>query len=398
MKFFFFLEAPWYFAVVDGKGEVTAGGEAADAASLQPPDGVTELIGLAPGEAVTIRSAEIPGRRRSHVEAAMPYALEDNLSEDVDALHFTLLDWQPGRDALVAIVSKERLSGWVSTMNEAGLRMDRVLPAQLVLPRYDDNSTTVSPLKGDADGELLYVRTGELTGFAIDRSFLGFWLEDEAPSEGILSITDRKLAEELKAGNADRVRYWDIGQSPEDWFRVSPVDERVEKHDLLHGEFLPSHSSRDTRKLRLALFFGLFATLTLYVSMVLESRQLEARDGDLNQQMIALFRQHFPGEPWLGRPRFQVESLLNARGGQGDVHGFQSLLDVVTGVTREHAAEIEEINYREGAMIVLCNVRSLSVLDDIRAGLQDLPGLDAELLSSGARDNQVTGRFRVSRS
>mgnify|MGYP001820322801 FL=1 len=114
--------------------------------------------------------------------------------------------------------------------------------------------------------------------------------------------------------------------------------------------------------------------------------------------MTSLFRQHFPGEPWLGRPRFQVESLLDARSGQGDAYGFQSLLEVITGVTRQHAAEIEEINYRDDAMIVLCNVRSLSVLDDIRQGLQNLPGLDAELLSSGARDNQVTGRFRVTRS
>ncbi|MEJ2178600.1 MAG: hypothetical protein P8Y12_11820, partial [Gammaproteobacteria bacterium] len=106
---------------------------------------------------------------------------------------------------------------------------------------------------------------------------------------------------------------------------------------------------------------------------------------------------HFPGEPYLGRPRSQLQSLIASRGGQGGQYEFQRLLKSITDATRQHNAEIEEVNFRDSAMTVLCNVNSLSVLDNIRQTLQQLPGMRAELLSSGARDNKVTGRFRLER-
>jgi type II secretory pathway component PulL len=182
-----------------------------------------------------------------------------------------------------------------------------------------------------------------------------------------------------------------------DWLRIAPADEVVERVNLLHGDFLPAHQSRDLRPLKVAAALALAAAVLMYGSLLLESRELKARDMALNQQMKTLFQQQFPGEPWLGRPQYQVQTLLDARDGGTDAFGFQFLLEVITGMTRQHGAQIEELNFRDDEMIVLCNVRSLSVLDDIRQGLQGLPGLTAELLSSGARDNQISGRFRVSR-
>ncbi len=394
MKFYFSLEAPWFFVLTNAKGEVTDAGEAADLASCAPPDGVTEVIGIAPGEAVTTRSVEVPGRRRGHVEAAMPYALEDSLSEDVDALHFTLLGWEAGQPAEVAVVARDRLAAWIAAARDAGLRMDRVIPGYLLLPRYDGDSVTVAPAGNST--ETLYVRTGDRMGLTIDREFLPWWIAEEAPGEGTISVTDLTLARELSADHGNRVRYWDIGATPGDWLRLSHGE--VVPVNLLHGDFVPAHRSRNLLPLKAAAVAGLVAVALLYGSLLMESRRLQAEDQELNQEMNSVFRQHFPGEPWLGRPRFQVESLLQAREGGSDGFGFQSLLAAITGVTRQHRAEIEELNFRDDAMIVLCNVRSLSVLDEIQASLQSLPGLEAELLSSGARDDQVTGRFRVSRS
>ncbi len=396
MKFLFTLEPPWEWIVLNAKGQVADAATVDALEEIKPPRGVSEIIGIAPGQAVTIRRAEVPGKRRSHVEAAMPYALEESLSEDVEELHFTLLDWQPGESALVAIVSKDLLAGWVGAVQSAGIRMDRVVPGYLLLPRYDDTSVTISPVAGNPSGGV-YIRDGQLSGCALEAEFLPLWFEEEGAASQSISVTERNLALQLSRGEDARVRHWDIGQSHTDWLRLSRDSQLLDRLNLLHGAFVPAHRSRNYGPLKVALALGVLAALSMYAGMIRESKQLNAENSSLNRAMTAVFKERFPGEPWLGRPRFQVEALLNAAGPDSSAAGFSSLLQAVTTVARQHRAEIEEVNYRNDAMIVLCNVSGLSVLDDIRAGLEALPGVTAELLSSGARDSQVTGRFRLSR-
>lgn len=397
MKFLFTLEAPWEWVVINPKGEVTDAGIAATLEEVSPPRGVGEVIGIAPGQAVTVRSAVVPGKRRSHVEAALPYALEESLSEDVDDLHFTLLDWRAGDSARVAIISRDLLARWMETVRVAGLRMDRLIPGYLLLPRYDETSVTISPV-ASADGPGgVYIRSGLLDGCALEADFLPYWLEEEGTAPQSISVTDRSLALQLSQGDSAGIRHWDIGQTYADWLRLSRDTRLLDRVNLLHGEFVPAHRSRNYRPLKIAVAVAAVAVLAMYGGMARETSQLRQQNETLNREMVALFKRHFPDEPWLGRPRFQVETLLSRDGADAGGGGFSELLQAVTSVARQHRAEIEEVNFRSDAMIVLCNVSGLSVLDDIRTGLAALPGMEAELLSSGARDNQVTGRFRLSR-
>lgn len=393
LKFYLRLDAPYHWVLTNTSGEVTDHGQADALDLVEVPAEVTEIVGIAPGQSVTTRSVLVPGRRRANVEAAMPYALEESLSEDVEELHFTLMKWQAGQPADVAIVSEAQLQNWVELCESVSITLDRIVPEYLLVPLHSEGSCTVCLLEDDS----IYVRTGELTGFAMDREFFDYWLDTEDIQDRPISVTDAGLAKSMiKQGNG-RVSHWDIGNQLTDWLALTNNPTVLENLSLLHGKFAPKHRTRNYRPLKIAATCGMLAVVVYYISMALEARDLRLQRDNINQQMVELFNQHFPGEPYLGRPRSQLQSLIDSQSGNGNLFEFQRLLQIVTNTTRQHSAEIEEVNYRDRAMTVLCNVSSLSVLDNIRQTLQQLPGMRAELLSSGARDNKVTGRFRLER-
>lgn len=393
LKFYFTLDAPFHWVLVNPGGDVVDSGSEPALDQIRIPDEVTEIIGVAPGQTVTTRSVMVPGKRRVNVEAALPYALEESLSEDVEELHFTLLNWHSGEPAEVAIVSKAQIQEWMDDCRDASIFLDRIVPGYLLLPLHTDDSSTVCQLE---DGNI-YVRTGLLSGFAMDRDFFEYWLDTEDIQGRSVSVTDVELAKTMTKKGNNNVSHWDIGNQLQDWLGLAKDHEPFDNLSVLHGEFAPAHRSRNYRLIKIAAACGALAVITYYGAMVAETRALRSQDATLQQQMVQLFNRHFPGEPYLGRPRSQLQSLIASRGGQGGQYEFQRLLKSITDATRQHNAEIEEVNFRDSAMTVLCNVNSLSVLDNIRQTLQQLPGMRAELLSSGARDNKVTGRFRLER-
>lgn len=394
LKLYLTLDPPYHWVLINAKGEVASDGEVVALDQLEIPEGVTEVVGVASGQSVTTRSVTVPGKRRINVEAALPYALEESLSEDVEELHFTVLKWRAGQPADVAIVSKIQIRQWLEDCRAASISLDRIVPAYLLVPLHSENSSTVALLK---DGTI-YVRTGLLTGFAMDREFFDYWLDTEDLPDRPVSVTDVELAKLMSKQQGSQVSHWEIGNRLKDWLPLSEDSTASDSISLLHGEFAPEHRSRNYRPLKIAALCGLLAIAIYYTAMVKEASTLRAQDSSINNQMVQLFERHFPNEPYLGRPRFQLQSLLASHTGKGDLNEFQRLLTSITNATRQHKAEIEEVNFRDNSMTVLCNVSSLSVLDSIRQTLQQLPGMSAELLSSGARDNKVTGRFRLERS
>ncbi len=399
-RFFLSLDAPHEWVFANSKGDVVDSGSVDDLAAVKIPKQVSEVIGVAPGQSVTIRSVMVPGKRRANIEAALPYALEDGLTEEVEELHFTLLKWQPGHEAFAAIVSKSQMDIWARRLKDADVVLDKIVPGYMLLPLHNELSATICKLPDES----ILVRNGELSGFNVDSSFFDYWLDSETFTDTNLSFTDleqaRNASQMLKSsgGDAVEVRHWDIGNRLVDWLRIKYDQNAFDGMSLLHGSYTPEHLNRSYRPLQVAFGCLLAAAVFYTASMWRETDQMRDRDQVVKQQIQGLFKQRFPGEPYLGRPRVQVTALLGSGNTVSDKNDFQLLLQSISQVARKNKATIEELNFRDSAMTVLCNVDSLAVLDTIRSALEALPGLEAELLSSGARDNQVSGRFRLIRS
>src|SRR5581483_1760625 len=66
------------------------------------------------------------------------YALEEQLAEDLETLHFALGPRQGASRYPVAIVSRARMAEWTGALAAVGLHPQALVPEQLALPSSDD--------------------------------------------------------------------------------------------------------------------------------------------------------------------------------------------------------------------------------------------------------------------
>jgi general secretion pathway protein L len=83
-------------------------------------------------ETVLLR-ATLPTRSASRIRKALPFALEDQLLEPPENLHFSHVANDDGSLA-VAVTARRRLEAWVAALQAAGLRPEGVAPAALSVP------------------------------------------------------------------------------------------------------------------------------------------------------------------------------------------------------------------------------------------------------------------------
>ena len=166
---------------------------------------------------------------------------------------------------------------------------------------------------------------------------------------------------------------------------------------MLGGAFVPTHNTRGVKLFRASLVIVLLGLVSYFGMLNYERNALERKDAQLKNDMRLLFSQNFPDEPYLDRPRSQLtNAITRVKSGAVFDTRFHQYLAAVSKIIPRHRAVVDEINFRDDSMIVLCTVSDLSSLDVINQSFNSLDSINAELLSSGARDGKVSGRFRLS--
>ena len=356
--------------------------------------------------------------------AAVPYALEEALSADVEDLHFVPVHWKAGEAAIVAVTARQLVRGWLDSCADAGIPVDRLVPDYTLLPMHPATRYTVASLQ---EGRLL-VRSDGGGGIAIDEDFFDHWLDEIAQHEKIgqggigrdgigqdgigqdgigkddrqgdtisLAINDEDLVRRLIAGERDvDARYWDFGSGLGDWLTHKPEGQI----DLLTGDFRQKSRAANLSSYRVALIIvacaigvKLLGDAWLYFSLSSESRRLD-------QQMAQIITDIFPGVSVIpSREQFimqqEMDKLLGTRTVAGD---YLLFLSAVTRATRGKNVTVEDLTFREGKLTVSCTVSDFGAVDDLQQRFSEDNRISADLASSSASEGKVTGRFILERA
>ncbi|MBT8063156.1 MAG: type II secretion system protein GspL, partial [Gammaproteobacteria bacterium] len=92
------------------------------------------VVALVPGTECLLTRVRIPGNKRQKLLRAVPYALEDQLSDEVENLHFALGDRDGDGQWPVAVISRAYLESLLETLSGAGLDVQQVIPEVLAIP------------------------------------------------------------------------------------------------------------------------------------------------------------------------------------------------------------------------------------------------------------------------
>lgn len=390
MILYFAVEPPHRWIILDRRDRPVDYGlaEAIDQIPVQARR-IARRIGVVPGELVTTHTLRIPARSRAKAVAAVPYMLEESLASNVEDLEFRLLHWVRGGDSKVAVLSRDTVAGWQQRLRELPWRTDALVPDYLVLPRHTHGRCTVAR---DERGRII-VRVGDYDGLVINEQELELWWDAVGESKLPVAVNDPELARYLAERGGDMVSTWDIGGHFADWLQHGhqvPVDVDLFQHgpDSAEGRAAQGWIRAAVLMLGLALLVRVGVDGYDYLTLAAEERRL-------NREIEATLKDTFPDITRVVAPRTQMEQRLASLEGRGTGDGFLVMLSVVAEAVPAVESTVEEITYRDRSLLITCSTRDFEALDRLQEQLNLDGRVNVELVSSGSRDNSVSGRFRL---
>lgn len=271
--------------------EVIASGELDNYQAL--PDIATYAQGrrtlvLLSAESVVLADVEIPAGASRHLDSMLPYMLEDDLAQDVDQLHFTILNKHHGR-AQVCAVDSEWLEKLLAELTDIGCQVYKVLPDVLALP--DQQGLSAVEL-----GQQWLVKKSPYQGVTIDSDWLPLlaqsdWVQEQGEYLSLIAYSALPTSLELNPQQD-----WQVGEAK--LVMELLAEQAVEsKINILTGRFKPSSSF--VRYWKVWQKVAVAAVLLLAVVMVdsvLKVQRYEAQAAAYRAESERIFRQSLPGK------------------------------------------------------------------------------------------------------
>lgn len=378
-----------------------------DARSAAEGRQVTVLV---PSLDVVRTTAEVPVKGSGKLQQALPFALEEQVAEDVDALHFAAGPRLEGGRVAVAIVGRDTMDSWLKRLAAAGLRPDRMYAEADAVGRTPNTSTLLL----EDDSVILAEPDGSLTGMDADgcEAMLSLWIArqtnpagEASPLHLVVYGTPAALARHNEVFERLRPQLETIdlrGLTDGALPRLAAQIVTAPGINLLQGDYAERSAIgtywpawRLTAALVVALL-GLTLT-TQFAELSRLRRDVAALDATIDQA----FHYVFPDAGPIQDARAQLSSRLRQLGDRsaGDSHEFLDTLDVVArAMGRGDETQIEAVNYRAGTFELRVRAPSVEALDRIQQSVSATGGLKAQIQSANASGNEVVGRLQISRA
>ncbi len=345
-----------------------------------------DIIVLVPGTEVLLLEAPAVSRNRSQLAKAVPFALEDQLAQPVEELHFALAGKIDGPTVGVAAVSHVRLRQWLDELSAAGIRPDALLPDSLALP--------VGHLLIESGGAQL--RLGPWRAATMEPELLAEWLEfaDDGSLPDI-EVFDTRFQPRQNLPLAVRAYHERQGDALALLARGIGAEPGL---NLLQGAHALRHRSAPAARWwrRSAAAAALLLVLA-FAQLVFERHTLARESDRLDTAMRNVLVQSFPEmEKVAGDPPALMKSALTRLGGGessgGLLRTLRQIAPILGSTTRLTTRGIE---FRNGTLELAVTAPDVPTLDSLRERLATLPGLKVELTAANPGQNGVDGRMRL---
>ena len=386
-------------------GRAVSGIKQSDLATAIPEIGADNVVAYIPGIDILLTRVTLPAGRKSQLRNALPFALEENLIDDVENLHCALGPQLADGQYIAAVSKDDNIQYWHQLLVSTGLHLQALLPDILLLPRKV-GSWSISCEQGSA-----YVRTAEAEGFVCQTHILAFLLQKELDSRGenlpysieFYGCTEFDEAE-LSEAIRDEVQISHFpeptsGNSIELLLQTPPGSSGL---NLLQGEYAPS--SRLLQRVRpwyaSAALIGVLLLLG-FTGSVLEFISLKQQSGQLEQQILQTFRQAFPDVKSNVRPE-TIPSIVKGRlaelrgTGQGSGPGFSEMLaKIAPVVAKATGVNAQHLRFQSGQMEILLITPDLQTLEQLKNQISSAVPWEVELKSANSTEKKVEGRIVI---
>jgi general secretion pathway protein L len=366
-----------------------------------------KVVVLAPATQILLAEPELPPGSAVKLARAVPFALEEQLTEDIDQLCFALGRRQAGGRTTVAVVARNVLQGWVSALSGAGIEPSALYADIALIP--ENPGQTVLWLEGTR----LAVRRPGMLPFAVE-------LTPVSDALAVAGVVPDPLAETSEPKALESAILY---ATREDWTRVQDEFDRLSDKfaslkvqllpdgplpwlarnltatdavNLLQGEFAQSTDYGERwRRWRTAALLAAALLVVHVAATALEIHRANRETAALDAEISRVFSQTMPAEA-INDPRRQMQSRLERirRSEPGQEYFLRSLEALSSAMSAMPNTIIDTLSYREQTFDLKVTAPSLAALSQL-SQLVDKQGLTAEIQSSTPAGTAIEAHLQV---
>jgi len=367
------------------------------------------VIVLVPASEVSTLTVELPARG-ARLRAALPFALEEQVADEIENLHFASGKRLASGRLPVAVVARDKMAEWLGRLNDAG-----IVPAQLIPENHGVAlvPNTISLLV--AEGQVMFN----------DGVDLEFVMQDVRPSDALVAagaLGDDDTSEGPGKSSRHLLVYCEPGDEQKfehDWTALRSELDSVDIN-LLPDGVLPRLAVTAASGAGVNLLQGRYGEKTdvsalirpwRYAAMLLlglaflgiatkgvDFFRLMSEETALKEQFIAEYRKIRPDDTGeVLDPLGTVTSIRRSFGGTASAPAvfLPSLQQLATAVQDNSEAEIQAISYRAGVVTVRLNAPDVATLDRIQKSVSASKRFTASIQSTDRIADQVNSRIEI---
>jgi general secretion pathway protein L len=356
------------------------------------------VVVLAPSTQILLAEPELPPGSGTKLARAVPFALEEQLTEDVDLLSFAIGRRRGSGGTPVAVVSRSVLQGWLAELTAAGLDAQAIYPDISLMP--ENPGQTVLWL----EKERLAVRRPGALPFAVELSPV----REALVVAGVIADPLESTAEPKPEPKPKESAILYVTR--EDWARVQGEFEDLledfatlkvqlladgplpwlargignpDAINLLQGEFSrTSDYGARWHQWRIAAALAAALLVVHVAAQALQIRQAKRESAALDGEISQIFSSAMPGDA-LTDPRRQMQSKLERirKSGAGPQYFLRTLQTLSGALAVTPKTTISALSYRDDSLDMTVSAPSLAALSQLTQFVGK-EGLAAEIQSS----------------
>jgi len=391
---------------VDAMGAVTTEvgeGPLESAAAQAEGRSITVLL---PSSTVLRLHSNIPLKGNSKILQALPFALEEQLAQDVETLHFAIGERNPDGLLPVAVIEAEQLENALLELNAAGL-----YPAAVYA-----ESDAVSPVPATT---VLWLNAGELIVREPDG---GSSVADPEELETLLQLKFPAQADSgdnhqshvlvycTAEANTSYAAIWDELRG-----RVPSLDIKIIGNggigklasgivtkpgiNLLQGGFAVRADMFSWWPFwRVAAGLLVAVCLLSVAADALSVFQLSRQESRLNAAASETLTNTFPSAAGAADPWGQLQSRLQsgtAGSGSSGPDFVQALVVLANALDSSSDIKVDALNFRAGIIDLRLEAPAVQNIDTLRQSINDSGQFVADIQSANPADDVIKGRMQV---
>jgi len=376
--------------------------------------GNRQVIVLVPSAEVLSTTVDIP-LKGAKLVAALPFALEEYLADDIDQLHFAAGTRRANGKIPVCVVGKQNMDDWLTILAEAGISAESIIADSYGLARIpgtismllaedqvfvNDGANIELVMQGVSPGDALAAIGALDDGDSQD--------EDSERAEDAVQLP-RHVLVYCEAAHEERYQH--------DWIAMRQELDSVDVK-LLSDGIIPRLAATVATGAGINMLQGQYAAKKeysglfkpwKYAAMLLlafvlvgvgakatDYYLLTKQEAELRQLFNTEYQQALPGAAETDDPIRVIQSLQRRLGNVESPPIFlQTMEQLSKAIQQNREAKVQAISFRAGVVDIRITAPNVATLDSIQRAITESGQFRAAIQSTDQDGDKVSSRIQI---